>query len=127
MRSRAPIPESDVVASCLQLLKLRGWPAWRNNTGAARMGDRFIRYGIPGAADILGIVPGSGRLLAIECKRPKLKAMQSAGRLSPAQESFLSSVHEAGGVALVIDDPGELAEILAVLARKPDAVFSPFV
>ena len=49
--------------------------AWRNNTGAARLPGRggkeqIVRFGVRGAADILGVLRPSGRLIALEVKRP---------------------------------------------------------
>lgn len=74
---------------------------WRNNSGAHRVGNRFIRYGCPGSADILGVLPPTGRLLAVEVKRAK------GGRLSEDQRRWGESVTRAGGLYVVassIDD-----------------------
>jgi hypothetical protein len=69
---------------------------WRNNTGSAKIGGRFVRYGYPGSSDWLGICPG-GRFLAVECKRPQ------GGRLSELQRDFLGLVNRNGGVGIVAD------------------------
>ncbi len=66
------------------------------NTGAARIGDRFIRFGFPGCPDVLGQLK-DGRLLAVEVKAP-------AGRLRPEQRAFLSLVRQHGGLAIVARD-----------------------
>jgi hypothetical protein len=84
---------------------LRGVSAWRSNTGAARFGDRFVRFGVPGVADILGVLPPSGRLLAVEVKGP-------GGRVRPSQRAFLDNVEAAGGLALVVRDVAELERAL---------------
>jgi hypothetical protein len=102
--------ESAVVKGCLDYLALRGIPAWRVNCGAMRgehKGKRwFVRFnGAQGCADILAVLPGSGRLLACECKRP-------GGRLRPAQAAFLDRVRAAGGVALCVDSVAALAKAL---------------
>lgn len=112
--NRRATPEGVILAACLDLLRLRGWSHWRNNTGAARYGPRLVRFGIPGAADILAIVPGSGRFCAIECKAP-------GGRLTAAQRAFLDAVDAAGGVAVVIRDVGWLNRVLAYLEEHPTA------
>jgi hypothetical protein len=100
--------ESDVLAACLQLLRLRGVFAWRNNSGAFVLGDgkgrRFFRAGLPGSADILGVLPG-GRFLAVEVKRP-------GGKPTPPQRAFLAAVEAAGGVSTVIRDVAELVALL---------------
>jgi hypothetical protein len=104
--------ETALVKACLALLKLRGVPAWRNNTGAMRATykgkARLIRFGAPGASDILAILPPHGRLWAIECK---------VGRNQPTddQAAFLANVRAAGGVAILIRSVDELAEAMRVL------------
>ena len=66
---------------------------WRSNTGAAWHGDRIVRYGMPGSADISGIVRG-GRRLEIEVKSQK-------GKLSKRQDEFGQMIKKMGGVYLV--------------------------
>lgn len=87
----------DAAALAEVLLALRSHPAvcWseRMNSGAARIGNRFVRFGFPGCPDVLGQLR-DGRVLAIEVKSSK-------GRLRPEQSIFLDRVHGAGGVAFV--------------------------
>jgi hypothetical protein len=100
--------ETTLVAACLQLLALRGVFAWRNNSGAFVLGEgkgrRFVRAGMKGSADILGVLPG-GRFLAVECKIGR-------NRPTTAQTAFLNTIRAAGGLALVVWDVKELAEAL---------------
>ena len=90
--------EGDLVRVILQYLALIHVPAWRSNTGAVstvyKGRKRFIRFGFPGVSDILGIVPPSGRLLALEVKSP-------TGRVTEAQLRFLQQVNAAGGLGFV--------------------------
>lgn len=107
---RRQIPERDVLASCLAILEARRIPAWRANTGAVTKTNaagrkRFIRFGTPGQADILAILPPRGRLLAIECKSQR-------GRVSADQEAFLQMVRDAGGLTVVVRDASELLAVL---------------
>ncbi|RMG17749.1 MAG: hypothetical protein D6729_08280 [Deltaproteobacteria bacterium] len=53
---------------------------WRANVGAARFGRHVVKFGIPGQADLTGILPGGIRL-EIEVKGP-------TGRQSPQQRAF---------------------------------------
>jgi hypothetical protein len=105
--------ERDILSACLKLLSTRGIPCFRNNTGAFALGDgpskRFFRAGTVGSSDILGVIPPSGRFLAIETKRPGEKP-------TAEQRAFLRAVQDAGGVGLVITDVRELAEALDGLA-----------
>lgn len=90
-------PEGAVLSSILEYLALRGIYAWRNNTGAVQIPGpnrtRFVRYGLKGSSDILGILD-DGRFLAIEVKGPKGKASQE-------QSQFLAEIAKRGGVAFV--------------------------
>ena len=68
---------------------------WRNNTGAARLPGRggreqIVRFGVRGAADILGLVRGTGRLIALEVKRP-------GKGLEPHQRAWGATITAAGG------------------------------
>ena len=88
-------PEKSVKSECLEYLHLIGIYAWNNPTGAVKIGDnRFMSFGLKGAADIIGLLPKTGRFIAVECKSNK-------GRLSEAQEEFLDKIKSMGGVAVV--------------------------
>jgi hypothetical protein len=104
--SRPACPESAVLAACIQYLAKAGIIAWRNSTGCARYkgpgGPRFVRYGLPGSGDILGILPG-GRFLSIQTK-------STTGRLSPEQCVWLETVRGAGAVAIVARSVDDLIE-----------------
>ena len=40
----------------------RGMRLWRANVGVARIGNRVVHFGVPGQADLTGILPGGVRL-----------------------------------------------------------------
>lgn len=103
--------EDEVLRGCLEYLKLKGIYCYRNNTGAAKIGKRFIRYGFPGSSDIIGILP-DGRFLAVECKREK------GGRLSDLQKEFLSAIEKNNGVPIVARSVQELQEELEKYLSK---------
>ena len=103
---RLVVPESAVLSQCMAYLHVRRIFCWRNNTGAAKTEDgRYVRFGLPGASDIIGIMP-DGRFLAVECKR------SVGGRLSPQQKVFLERIKEAGGVAVVAASLDDLREAI---------------
>lgn len=94
--------ESDIQKQILAYLELRGILHWRSNTGAAVFPgkggkQRFIRFGYPGISDIIAVIPGIGKIVAIEVKRP-------GEHPTPQQAAFLTQVEEQGGIALVADD-----------------------
>ena len=63
---------------------------WRANTGVARIGDRVVRFGVPGQPDLMGILPG-GIWLGVEVK-------SATGRQSPEQIAFQAMIEKFGGV-----------------------------
>jgi hypothetical protein len=67
---------------------------WRANTGAAQMANgQFVRFGIPGQADLSGIT-ADGRRLEIEVK-------SATGRLRPDQIAFGTMIRKFGGIYIV--------------------------
>lgn len=89
-----PVPSPNVSEASLQRLLLArlnelpgGW-FWRQNTGAARTASGFVRFGIPGQADITGVL--NGRRVEVECK-----AMR--GRLTEQQKIFGQRIEALGG------------------------------
>jgi hypothetical protein len=80
---------------------------WRQNTGAAKLKGFYVKFSFKGAADWLGMLQG-GRFLAVECKGTGCKA-------SDDQIAFLKNVNDAGGFALVVDDPAQLIGALDAL------------
>lgn len=96
--------EKDIQRACIEFLHLKKIFCWRNNTGAF-VGEykgktRFLRYGYPGSADILGMLP-DGRFLAIEVKRP-------GNKLSDMQKVFAKKTVKNKGVYMVVHSVDEL-------------------
>jgi hypothetical protein len=91
--------EQSLVKEIIYLLNISGHFVWRNNSGAFRDKNRFIRFGYKGSPDIIGVSKG-GRFIGIECKIGKNKPTQF-------QENFLNEIKDHGGIAIVaysIDD-----------------------
>lgn len=102
--------ETDIVRQCLELLQLRGIPAYRQNQGgmtAEYKGKaRFIKFaGAKGISDIIGIVPPNGRYLAVECKMPGKKPTEE-------QTLFLERIRSCGGLSVVVTSASELNDFL---------------
>lgn len=102
----------EAAALCEVLKALRAHPAvsWceRMNTGAARVGGRFIRFGFTGCPDVLGQLR-DGRLLGVEVKGPK-------GRLRPEQTLFLARINQDGGLGFVARN---CRDVFAALGQAP--------
>ena len=90
--------EAAALVEVLKALRTHPAVAWceRMNSGAVRIGGRFLRFGWPGCPDVLGQL-NDGRLLGVEVKGP-------AGKLRPEQAVFLDRIRAAGGVAFMARD-----------------------
>ena len=88
--------EADSLREVMQASKTHSLVAWceRQNTGDAKVGGRFIKFGWRGCSDLLGQLK-DGRLLALECKHSK------GGKLSTKQAPFIAMVPQFGGCAFV--------------------------
>lgn len=91
-------PEAAALCEVLKALQAHPAVVWceRMNSGAARVGGRFIRFGFIGCPDVLGMLR-DGRLLGVEVKAPK-------GKLRPEQAVFLERIRAGGGVSFVARD-----------------------
>lgn len=91
-------PEAAALVEVLKALTAHPDVAWchRMNSGATRIGKRFVRFGWKGCPDVIGQLR-DGRLIGVEVKAAK-------GRLRPEQSTFLERIRCAGGVAFVARD-----------------------
>ncbi len=106
-------PEAAALAEVLKALNAHPAVAWceRMNSGAAKVGNRFIRFGWPGCPDVLGQLR-DGRLLGVEVK-------SRTGRPSPEQSLFLERIRAAGGVAFVARDCRDVNRELERMKHEP--------
>jgi len=98
------VVESDIQKAILDYLLMNQVYCWRNNTGAYKVDNRFIRFGKKGSSDILGILR-DGRFLAIEVKQPDKEPTED-------QKEFLQAIAENNGIALVAHSLDEVMEDL---------------
>ncbi|MCC7005018.1 MAG: hypothetical protein IT497_00060 [Ottowia sp.] len=98
--------ESHVLGECLDWLAIHGFFAWRNNTGCLKAEDRFVKFGQPGSADIIGLTK-QGRFLAIECKNGGTNARQRK-----KQEIFQMQVEKNGGIYILARDVKDIMKLL---------------
>jgi hypothetical protein len=102
--------EAALVKAMLELLRLRGWWAWRNNTGSlpvgAGAGRRYFRAGAKGSGDVFAVKRGV--FISLEVKQPK-------GRVRPEQKAWMDAVNEHGGHAFVCRSLAQLDEMLTWL------------
>ena len=87
------LSESDIQRQILSWLKQRGIFHYRQNTGMAKLkGGFWVRFGKPGAPDIVAIV--AGRFIGIEVKKV-------GGKQSSAQKEYELELTRAGGLYIV--------------------------
>lgn len=124
------IRDSDAAARLIRAVAARaadrrgpGAVVWRCNTGATKIEGsegrraRFVRYGLPGQADIQGVIRPWGTALQIEVKTDRVGSRQS-----PAQEAVEALIDTMGGVYFVARSGAEARtlylEALAELERR---------
>lgn len=92
---------------------LPGLRLWRANTGVARYGNRTVRFGVPGQADLTGILPvtlvcpacgiEAGRLGV----RLEIEVKSETGKQSDEQRAYENIVTRFGGIYILarsVDD-----------------------
>ncbi len=91
-------PEAAALCEVLKALRASPMVAWaeRMNSGATRIGARWVKFGFVGCPDVLGQLR-DGRMLGVEVKSP-------TGKLRPEQAVFLERIRGAGGVSFVARD-----------------------
>lgn len=92
--------EAETQAAILRAYRGTRLALWRQNTGAVKIGSRFVRFGLKGAADLQGVLSPGGRAVYIEVKSAR-------GRLRPEQEAFRRMVEKHGALwvlARSVDD-----------------------
>jgi hypothetical protein len=97
-RRRGPQPESALQAAIVEAIAASGLAiVWRNNVGLAQYARAKVRYGLaPGSADLVGLLRGNGRFLAVEVKAPTTH--HRGDGLSSAQVAWRGVVERAGGL-----------------------------
>ena len=96
---------------------------FRNQSGAYKAGNTYIRYGIanPGGADLIGwtqitVTPDMvGRKVAVFCA---LEVKTPRGRTTKEQELFISAVRNAGGIAEIVRSEEEAEKTVALFSTR---------
>ena len=80
----------------------------RINVGAAKIRGTFVRFGVPGTADIVGLMLPHGRMLQIECKT-------ATGKQRKAQEVMQRVITRWGGLYIVARSVQDVDQALAAI------------
>ena len=103
VRRKAQTPESALLGLCLDYLGALGIFSIRFNTGAVKIGTRFIRFGTAGCADVLACPVG---------QMPVWLEMKATTRQRPAQRAFQLAVEDAGHRYSIIESREDLKAVL---------------
>lgn len=80
---------------------------WRQNTGKAKIGERWIKFGLKGQGDATGLVDPEG-------KRVELETKTEDGRQSEDQKNFQAMIERLGGTYVLARS---LADFDAAMAK----------
>ena len=78
---------------------------WRQNVGVAHIGNRAIKFGISGQADLTGVL-SNGRRIEIEVKSP-------TGRQTEDQRNFQEIITRFNGIYILAHSVKDVYEKLA--------------
>ena len=103
-------PEKRLQNEILRHFGTKPWlRIWRQNAGVARMGPRTVRFGVPGQADLTGIL-SDGIRLEIECK-------SADGKQSLDQQRYQQMIEKFGGLYVLARSVEDVEEILGRLDK----------
>lgn len=109
--------ESQIQAEIMRAFSTRtDMRLWRANVGAARFKGRVVTFGVPGQADLTGILPGGVRL-EIEVKKP-------GGRQSKQQVAYQRMIERFGGVYVLAQCVGDVWRAIGEQIESQNAVDS---
>lgn len=96
---------------------------WRNQSGAYKQGDTWIRYGIanPGGSDLIGwtSVTVTPEMVGKRCAIfTALEIKTDKGRATKEQEAFVAAVKRAGGIAEIVHSEEEAEKTVALFSTR---------
>lgn len=112
-KKKPVVSANTLTKHALRVLDLKGFHVWRQNNGGVYDPTKKIfraNSSTPGISDIIGFHRKTGQIVACEIKAGK-------DRLSPAQERFLKSVANAGGISLVVKTIDDLENFMKLKLR----------
>lgn len=92
-----------MLQACLQYLQLKRVFHWRNNSGALKTENHFVRFGATGSPDIIAII--KGQCIGIECKATN-------GKQSDHQKVFQFKMEQAGGKYYLVHSLDDLVAVV---------------
>ncbi|MEN6532946.1 MAG: VRR-NUC domain-containing protein [Bryobacteraceae bacterium] len=84
---------------------------WRANAGVASFHGRTVRFGVPGQADLTGIISHTGQRLEIEVKT-------ETGKQSPDQRNYQAMIVRMGGLYILARSVQDVTDALEPCLRQ---------
>jgi len=103
-------PESQLQAACLGVFRAYGILAWPMNREKGGR-NRAVHVGFKGLLDLGGVIPGSGRAIFVEVKRPGVVP-------SPHQVAALRMLAQAGAFVCLVHDVKEAQDAAKEAMRR---------
>lgn len=82
---------------------------WKQNTGAMKIGERYISFGLKGSADLSGILLDGTRL--------EVEVKSGAAKQNDAQVNFEKMIETFNGVYMVVRSANEFFSKLQEVCR----------
>jgi hypothetical protein len=105
--TKQKVKETDCQKEIIAFLEQVGCYVWRNNSGVAKTGGRFVRYGKPGSSDIIGISP-NGLFVAVEVKSNGEPLTLEKNKGEDSQEYFLRRIADKGGISIIAESVADV-------------------
>jgi hypothetical protein len=97
------LSEASVTEQCIQFARIHGVFLRRQNTGAARSGDRFVHFGAPGQCDYTGIVTAVRGGVKTPGLHIEVEFKVTGKKPSPEQLAYIDLIRSKGGIAFYAD------------------------
>jgi len=108
-----PRPERQVQNEVLRAFGTKSWlRLWRANTGAAQFGRRLVHFGVPGQADLTGIL--------IDGRRFEVETKSATGRQSEDQRNFQRVIERFNGLYVLARSVSDVRRALLQAGYDPD-------
>ncbi len=109
-----PESERQIQNAILRAFGTKRWMRlWRANSGVAQIGRRIVRFGVPGQADLTGILP-DGRRIEVEIK-------SATGRQTQDQKNFQRMIERFRGLYVLARSVKDVRRALTVEGYDVDA------
>lgn len=97
------LSEAAVTDQCLQFARIHDLFLRRQNTGAARAGNRFVQFGLPGQCDYTGIVTATRNGVKVSGIHFEVEFKAPGRRPSARQLDYINLIRAKGGIAFYAD------------------------